>query len=84
MLKHIKNVTQMFTRRFNRVAVIESNGSRGPLRSFTMVDLSRMAMEQLAESKAENVYIVACHFDFIQQKLRRTGECGYVPSIFIF
>jgi hypothetical protein len=39
-------------------------------RAFTLVDPSRMATEQLAESKAENVYIVACHFDSIQQKLR--------------
>jgi hypothetical protein len=35
-----------------------------------MVDLSRTAIEQLAESKAENVNIVACHFDSIQQKSR--------------
>jgi hypothetical protein len=32
-----------------------------------------MAIEQLAESKAENVNIVACHLDSIQQKLRRTS-----------
>jgi hypothetical protein len=36
---------------------------------FTLVDVSRTAIEQLAESKTENVYIVACHFDSIQQKL---------------
>jgi hypothetical protein len=29
----------------------------------TLVNLSRMTIEQLAESKAENVYIVTCHFD---------------------
>jgi hypothetical protein len=52
------------------VAVIESNKSRGPLRAFTLVDVNRMAIKQLAESKAENVYTVACHFDSIQQKLR--------------
>jgi hypothetical protein len=40
---------------------------------FTSVDLSRTAIEQLAESKAENVYIVTCNFDSIQQKLRRTS-----------
>jgi hypothetical protein len=60
-------------RRFSRVAAIESNESRGPLRAFTLVDPSRTAIEQLAESKAENGYIVACHFDSIQQKLRRTS-----------
>jgi hypothetical protein len=45
-LKHIKNVTQMFT------LAIESNESRGPLRAFTLADLNRTATEQLAESKA--------------------------------
>jgi hypothetical protein len=60
-------------RRFRRAAAIELNESRRPLREFTLIDLSRMATEQLAESKAENVYIVTCHFDSIQQKLRRTG-----------
>jgi hypothetical protein len=38
--------------------------------AFTLVDSSCTAVEQLAESKDENVYIVACHFDSIQQKLR--------------
>jgi hypothetical protein len=60
-------------RRFSRAAAIESNESRGPLRAFTLVDPSSRANEQLAESKAENVYIVACHFGYIQQKLRRTS-----------
>jgi hypothetical protein len=46
-------------KRFSRAAAIESNESRGPLRVFTLVDLSRAAIEQLAESKAVNVYIVA-------------------------
>jgi hypothetical protein len=36
---------------------MELNEIRGPLRAFTLVDLSRTAIEQLAESKAENVYI---------------------------
>jgi hypothetical protein len=72
-------------RRFSHAAAIESNERRGPLRAFTLVGLSRTAIEQLAESKAENVYIVACHFDSIQQKLRRTSWwIFYVPSIFIF
>jgi hypothetical protein len=56
-------------RQFSCQAAIKLNESRGPLRAFTLVDLSRTAIEQLAESKAENVYIVACHFDSIQQKL---------------
>jgi hypothetical protein len=55
------------------VAALESNESRRPLRAFTLVDLSRTAIEQLAESKAENVCIVTCHFDSIQQKLQRTS-----------
>jgi hypothetical protein len=38
--------------------------------AFTLVDSSCTAVGQLAESKDENVYIVACHFDSIQQKLR--------------
>jgi hypothetical protein len=50
-----------------------SNESRGPLRAFTLVDLSRKAIEELAESKSENVYIVACHFDSNEQKLRQTS-----------
>jgi hypothetical protein len=33
------------------------------LGAFTLVDLSRTAIEQQAESKAENIYIFACHFD---------------------
>jgi hypothetical protein len=40
---------------------------------FTLIDLSCTAIEQLAESKAENVYIVACHFDSIQQELQQTS-----------
>jgi hypothetical protein len=58
-----------FHRRFSCAAEIELNESRGPLHAFTLVNLSRMAIEHLAESKAENVYIVVCHFDSIQQKL---------------
>jgi hypothetical protein len=54
---------------FSHAAAIESNESRGPLRAFTLVILSLMAIEQLDESKAENVYIVARHFDSIQQRL---------------
>jgi hypothetical protein len=38
-----------------------------------MGDLSRTAIEQLVDSKAENVYTVAYHFDAIQQKSRRTS-----------
>jgi hypothetical protein len=57
-------------RRFSRAAAIESNESKGPLLAFTFVDMSSTAIEQLAEPKAENVYIVTCHFDSIQQKLR--------------
>jgi hypothetical protein len=57
----------------SRAAAIESNKSRGPVRAFTVVSLSREAIEQLAESKAENVYIVACHFNSIQQKLLQTS-----------
>jgi hypothetical protein len=38
---------------------------------FTLVDPSRMAIEHLVESKAESVYIVACLFDSIKQKVRR-------------
>jgi hypothetical protein len=60
-------------RRFSRAATIESNESIRPLRAFTLVNLSRTAIEQLPEPKAENVYIVTCHFDSIQQKLRRTS-----------
>jgi hypothetical protein len=56
---------------FCHATAIELNESRGPLCAFTLVDPSRMAIEQLAESKAENVYIVAWHFDSIQQKLLR-------------
>jgi hypothetical protein len=56
-----------------RAAAIESNESRGPLRAFKLADLNRTAIEQLAESKAYNVYIVACHFNSIQQKSRRTS-----------
>jgi hypothetical protein len=37
---------------------------------FTLVDVSRMDNEQLAESKHENGYTDACHFNSIQQKLR--------------
>jgi hypothetical protein len=59
------------THRFSHAAAIESDESRGPLHAFTLVDLSRTAIGQLAESKAENVYIVACHFDSIQQKLQQ-------------
>jgi hypothetical protein len=55
-------------RRFSHAGVIELNESRGPLHA--LVDPSRTATEQLAESKAENVYNVARHFDSIQQKLR--------------
>jgi hypothetical protein len=52
------------------VAAIKPNESTGPLGAFTLVDLSRMVIEQLAKSKAENIYIAACHFDSIQQKLQ--------------
>jgi hypothetical protein len=38
--------------------------------AFTLVDSSCTAVAQLAESKDENVYIVACHFYSFQQKLR--------------
>jgi hypothetical protein len=71
-LKHMKMSHRCLHRRFSRAAAIESNESR-PLLAFKLVDLSRTAIEQLAESKTENVYIVACHFDSIQQKLRRTS-----------
>jgi hypothetical protein len=44
-----------------------------------------MAIEQLAKSKVENVYIIACHFDSIIRNCdERAGECGYVLTIFIF
>jgi hypothetical protein len=72
-LKHIKMLHRCLHRRFSRAAANESNESRGPLRAFTLVDLSRTAIEQLSESKAENVHIVASHFDSIQQKSRRTS-----------
>jgi hypothetical protein len=55
------------------VAAIELNESRGPLCVFTLVDLNRMAIEELAESKDENVHNVACHFNSIQQKMRQTS-----------
>jgi predicted metal-dependent phosphotriesterase family hydrolase len=61
-------------RRLSRAAVIESNESKGPLRAHLHWSIPcRTAIEQLAESKAENIYIVACHFDSIQQKLRHTS-----------
>jgi hypothetical protein len=56
-------------RRYSLAAAIELSESRGSLRAFTLVNLSRTAIEQLAKSKAENVNIVACHFDSIEQKL---------------
>jgi hypothetical protein len=56
-------------RRFSHTAAIELNESRGPLRAFTLVNLSCTAIQQLAKSKVENVCIVACHFHSIQQKL---------------
>jgi hypothetical protein len=68
-------------RRFSHAAVIESNKSRESMRMFTLVDRSRMAIEQLAKSKAENVYIVTCHFDSIQQKLRRTSWWMWLRTI---
>jgi hypothetical protein len=46
--------------------------------AFTMVNSSCMAVEQLAELKDENVYIVTCHFDSSPQKLRiKTKEESY-------
>jgi hypothetical protein len=45
--------------------------SRKPCCAFTLVDLSRTAVEQLDESKDKNVHIVANHFYSIQQKLQR-------------
>jgi hypothetical protein len=37
--------------------------------AFRLVDWSCTAIEQLAESRDENVYTVACHVDSIQHKL---------------
>jgi hypothetical protein len=48
-------------RRFSHAAAIESNESRGPLRAFKLVNLSRTAIEQLAESKAEKLH---CRLSF--------------------
>jgi hypothetical protein len=45
--------------------------SRQPCCAFTLVDLSRTAVEQLDESKNKNVHIVASHFYSIQQKLQQ-------------
>jgi hypothetical protein len=47
---------------------------------FTLVDLSCTAVEQLAKSKDENVYIVACHFESIQQKMRIKRKTGPYTS----
>jgi hypothetical protein len=71
-------------RRFSRAAAIESNESRRLLRAFTLVDLSRTAIEQLAEPKAENVYIVTCRFDSIQQKLRRTSWRMWLCTVNVY
>jgi hypothetical protein len=52
---------------------------------FTLVDPSRMAIEQLAESKAENVNMsLVVSIPFNRNCDERAGYCGYVPSIFIF
>jgi hypothetical protein len=83
-MKHVENVTQMFTQAICLAAAIESNESRRPLRAFTLVDLSRTVIKQLAEPKAENVYIVTCHFDSIQQKLRRTSWRMWLCSVNVY
>jgi hypothetical protein len=65
--------------------VIESNESRGPLRVFTLVDLSRTTAEQLAESKLKMFTLsLVISIPFNRNCDERAGECGYVPSIFIF
>jgi hypothetical protein len=71
-------------RRFSRAAAIESNESRRPLRAFALVDLSRTAIEQLAEPKAENVLSLVISIPFNRNCDERAGECGYVPSMIIF
>jgi hypothetical protein len=46
------------------VVRLRSNRTKAEdFRAFTLADLSRTAIEQLAEYKAENVNIVACHFN---------------------
>jgi hypothetical protein len=67
-------------RQFSRAAAIESNESRRPLRVFTLDDQSRTAIEQLAE----NVYIVTCHFDSIQQKLQQMSWWMWLCTVNIY
>jgi hypothetical protein len=50
-----------------------------------LVDPSGTAIEQLAESKAENVHMsLVISIPFSRNCDERAGECGYIPSIFIF
>jgi hypothetical protein len=44
---------------------------------FTSVDLSCTAVEQQAESKDENIYIVTCHFNSFQTANQMTEESFY-------
>jgi hypothetical protein len=72
-------------RRFSCAAVIESNESRGPLRAFTLVDLSRTAIEQLADPNLKIFTLsLVISIPFKRNCDERAGECDYVPLMFIF
>jgi hypothetical protein len=54
------------------------------LRAFTLVDLSRTAIEQLAEKLKMFTLSLGISIPFNRNCDERAGDCGSVPSIFIF
>jgi hypothetical protein len=49
-----------------------------------MVDLSRVTIEQLAESKDEDCIVFFILISFNKRCNDQVGGCGYVPSLFVF